>query len=174
MATPGNPIAQDPAEPILRGEPQIDDESKASLWDAFHSKNADELTQHLAPLAIPDDTKKRLISAKQQMTPAPPPANPCKSAVSTMAGMAPEQLDLAEAHPAILKALVESLKPVEKSEKEDTTAKVPIGPRLDGTPHLPKIADNHYRILSSDSALHDIPKHMISRAQAIDPNFAYS
>jgi hypothetical protein len=87
-----------------------------------------------------------------------------------MAAMPPEQLDLAEAHPAILKALVESLKPVEKSEKEDTAAKVPIGPRLDGTPHLPKIADNHYRILSSDSSLHDIPKHMISRAQAIDPN----
>jgi len=170
MATPGNPIAQDPAEPILRGEPQIDDESKASLWDAFHSKNADELTQHLAPLAIPDDTKKRLIYAKQQMTPPPPPANPVQSAVSTMAAMPPEQLDLAEQHPNLLKALVESLKPAEKEDyTEKESAKVPLTPRIDGKPHLPAIKPSHFRIMASDGGLHDLPKANIDRARAIDP-----
>jgi len=179
----------DPAEPILRAEPSIDDDSKANLWDTFHSKSADELVQHLHSLAIPNETKTKLWQAKQAMAPAPPAPGPVEkvaSAIQKLSQMDPVTLDVAEKHPTLAKMFGDAaVKPPEapKAAKEPQGASKSAGkgtaaqtktplvqpPRIDGLPHLPPIADDHYRVLASDSSLHDIPKENIEKARAIDP-----
>lgn len=161
--------ATDLAAPILQGDPALDDSARAELWNAFHDKNPDELAQHLQPLAIPDDTKRKLLAAKQQSF----AADPVTAAITKMAAMDPADLDLAENHPAVLKTMTAALTPA--PETTAPTAKTPKAPamsaepRPDGMEHLPPIPDGHYRVKASDGGLHDIPAERLKRAREIDP-----
>jgi len=185
--TPMTPF-DDPAKPILQGDPALTDDDRAGLWDAFHqSKDADELAQHLQEhelkgVVIPDDTKKRLYQAKQVVTPVDPVAK-TKSVMQQMAQIDPQVLELAESHPNVLKTLTAAAgigaKPAGEpagGSKAAGKGKTPADaqplaqpPRIDGQPHLPPIPDGHRRILASDSSIHDIPEENLEKARRIDP-----
>lgn len=167
----------DHAAPILSGDPILSDENRADLWDTFNqSKDPAELTQKLMPLAhVPDDTKHQLIIAKTRSMPAADPSDKVITAVNKMKAMAPADLELAEAHPTMLKTLVAAQAVPEQSasdpgssdKKKQATAALP--PRVDGLQHLPPVADTHYRVRASDGGIHDLPKENISKAFEIDP-----
>lgn len=177
----------EPAEPILRGDPAITDEQRADLFDAFHSKNADELVQHLQPLMIPDDTKKRLLDAKKlSIPPAVEPMDKVAAVMTRMTQLDPQALELAESHPNVFKTMTAAATAPEKgpagpagaskaAPKGDTAAgaaqATPLTqpPRPDGLQHLPPIPDGHHRVLASDGGIHDIPVENLEKARAIDP-----
>ena len=172
----------DLAEPILRGDPALMDHERESLWDAFHSKNAAELEQHLMPMAIPEDTKKKLWDAKKAST---PPANPVTAAVEQIAQLDPVKRGLAESSPNLLKALVAAATPpdkVEPSTGAKTSPKQPAGgkatqskplvqpDRPDGLEHMPPIPDGHHRVKTSDGGIWDVPAEGLDAAREKDPN----
>jgi hypothetical protein len=186
MSTPSSPF-QDHASPILQGDPSLSDQQRSDLWDAFHSKNSDELVQHLAPLVIPDETKHKLFVAKQAAAPVAPPVDKVTEAVQKMANLDPKTMDLVEAHPNLLKAFTTAATTEPKPAQEPSgatsaapkpatagkTAKpaaAPLAPRADGQPHFPPIPDGHKRILASDGGVHDLPEERLADAQKIDPN----
>ena len=177
MASQPSPFV-DQAEPILRGDPALDDATRASLWDAFHSKNADELVQHLQPLPIPDDTKHKLWTAKLASTPVAPPLDKVTAAISRIKQIDPDTLEVAEAHPNVLKALTSAATAPEKAAGEpagaskaaskgstpQTAKKAPAVP-LD-TPATPA---GHALVQTSDGGLYHVPAANIDRARQIDP-----
>lgn len=183
MSTPSSPF-QDHAAPILAGDPTINDQQRSDLWDAFHTKSPEELTQHLASLAVPDDLKHKLFQAKQASMPATPPVDKVTDAIHRMTALDPKVLDVAESHPNVLKAFQAAAtapeKPAQeaagttpaagKGSKTPKAPKAPQPPRADGQPHFPAIPDGHNRILASDGGVHDIPVDKIDQARAIDPN----
>lgn len=174
----------DHAAPILSAEPSINDDQRAELWDAFYSKNADELAQHLAPLAIPDDTKHKLFQAKQLSMPAPAPLDKAAAAIKAVANIDPKVLDIAETHPNVLKVLSTAATTEPKPSAGDSGTSSEAGkgktasaapkpvlkPRIDGQPHLPAIPDKHHRVLASNGGIYDVPAENISKAQELDPN----
>ena len=185
MSTTPSPF-MDHAAPILAGEPTIDDNQRADLHDAFYSKNADELAEHLKPMAVPDDFKHKLWTAKQQSAPAVPTVDKVTDAMTKLAQIDPKVLEVAEAHPNVLKAMTSAATTPEKGAQEGAggapsagkgkvsgdAAKPPIlaqPPRPDGLEHLPPIPDGHHRVLASDGGIHDIPAENIEQARAIDP-----
>ena len=102
MAAPFN----DPAEPILRGDPALPDEQRADLFDIFHdSKSPLELTRKLQPLDVPQDTKHRLYLAKQSAS-----GDPAVTAMNKLADIDPEILDLAEKHPNVLRQVIATIR----------------------------------------------------------------
>ena len=176
----------DHAAPILAGDPALSDEKRASLWDAFHSKNSDELLQHLQGAEhddVPNDTKQALFSAKQQSMPAQEPVDKVVAAMTRLKQMDPAVLEASEAHPNVLKALVGAATASEKgadggkpSSEPKTSGKQPASgkalvqpPRPDGLEHMPPINPAHFRVLASDGGVHDLPKENIEKARAIDP-----
>lgn len=185
MATTPSPF-QDHASPILSADPTLSDQQRSDLWDAFHSKNPDELVQHLTPLAIPDDTKHKLWAAKQASMPPVKvePVDKVTAAVNKMVALPPDVLDKAEQHPNVLKAFTTAATAPEKEptaaagassavprgEKTPAAPKTPLAPRADGQPHFPSIPDGHHRILSSNGGVYDVPVENIEKARAVDPN----
>ena len=186
MSTTPNPF-MDHAAPVLAGEPTINDQQKSELWDAFHSKSPDELIQHLTPLSVPDEFKKRLLDAKHASMPVKPPVDKVTEAVQRVAALDPKVLDVAESHPNILKAFTTAAitpeKPAAavgdatsasgkgtKTPEEPKTPAAPLAPRADGQPHFPSIPDGHHRVLSSNGGVYDIPQENIEAARATDPN----
>ena len=187
MSDEQTPSFTDHAAPILAGEPTITDAQRADLWDIFHnSKDPEELVKHLQPLAVPDDFKRRLWEAKQKGAPKVEPLDKVTDAVTRVAKIDPNVLDLAEAHPNVLKAFTTAATTPEKEatgaqggSKPAGKGKTQVGgaspaplaqpPRLDGLEHLPPIPDGHHRILASDGGIHDIPAENIEQARAIDP-----
>jgi hypothetical protein len=188
MSTSPTPFA-DPAEPILRGVPGITDDERADLWDAFHSKSADELAQHLQPLAIPEEHKNRLYQAKQMSMPAPAPLDKATQAIKAVATIDPKVLDMAETHPNVLKVLsaaatTEPKQPAgsQTPSSGNNAGKQPAGgkkgqssalnqpPRPDGAPHFPPIPENHHRVLASNGGVYDVPAENVDQAREIDPN----
>lgn len=174
----------DAAKPILAGEPTINDDQRAELWDTFHNtKDATELAAKLAPLAIPDDTKQQLYSAKQRMAAPPEPVDRATKALNSIANLDPKVLEMAEKYPTVAKTLISvAEKSAEKAQDEGKVAgkgktqpaaakAAPLAqpPRPDGTEHLPPIPNGHHRVLASDGGLHDIPAENIEQARAIDP-----
>lgn len=178
-----NPF-MDHAAPVLASEPAITDQQKSDLWDAFHSKSPEELIQHLTPLAVPDDLKKRLIDAKRASVPTSAPVDKITDAVNKIAHLDPQVRQTAEASPNLLKAFTAAATTPEKPAQEaaSTTSAAPKGPktpaaskalqppRADGQPHFPAIPDGHKRVLASDGGVHDIPEENIEKARVIDPN----
>jgi hypothetical protein len=101
----------DPAEPILRQDTSLDDNTRAEAWSAFHqSKNAAELLRHLGVLQIPDSTKRSLIDAKSITDSTPTPVDKAADALRELAEMDPNTLSLAEKHKSIAKALIDAVK----------------------------------------------------------------
>jgi hypothetical protein len=190
MSASASPFT-DHAAPVLAGEPTINDQQRADLWDAFHTKNADELVQHLQPLVLPEDFKKRLWDAKKNAVASAAPAEPVEktaAAIQRMTQLDSHALELAEAHPNVLKAFTSAATAAEKgaggaepSNGAKTSPKSPAGgkdtqsaplvqpDRPDGLPHLPPIDPAHFRVLASDGGIHDLPKENIEKARAIDP-----
>jgi hypothetical protein len=177
----------DHAAPILSGDPSLSDQQRSDLWDAFATKNADELAQHLSALAIPNETKHRLWQAKQASLPVPSPTDKVTAAVTKIASLDPQIRQIAEASPNLLKAFTTAATTPEKepaapasgasAESKGTKAPkvekppvTPLAPRPDGQPHFPAIPDGHHRILASDGGVHDIPAENIEQARALDPN----
>ena len=174
----------DHAAPILQAEPSITDQQRSDLWDAFHTKNADELIQHLAPLVIPDDLKHKLFQAKQASMPVAPPVDKVTDVIQRMTKLDPQALETAEAHPNVLKAFTAAAttpeKPAQgaaseasaapKGPKTPAASKAPQPPRADGQPHFPAIPDGHHRVLASNGGVYDIPQANIDQARAADPN----
>ena len=180
----------DEVSPILRGEPTIDDNQRADLFDIFHnSKDPAELVEHLAPLAVPDDLKTQLLDKKKKLVPPVMPIDKVTDVINRMKAIDPAALETAEAHPNVLKALTTAAttpdktapvaaggasapaggKPASGASKApaDPTAAFPARP--DGLTHLPPIPAGHKRILASDSGIHDIPEDNIQKAFEIDP-----
>lgn len=186
MSTMPSPFT-DPAAEILRGEPALpNDEARADLHDAFYNKDSNALAQHLAPMAVPDDFKKRLYDAKKQTEPAPEPLDKVTAAIDRLSQLDPAKLELAESHPQTFKVLAaaattpdkESAAPAgaspapakgKASGKGKTPAPLALPPRVDGLQHLPPIPDGHRRILASDGGIHDLPDDKINDAFSIDP-----
>ena len=189
--TPITPF-DDPAKPILQGDPSLTADARAALWDTFHqSKDPDELAQKLStiqdsnqqPIIVPDDTKKKLYAAKQTMTPVADPVAKTMDVMKQIAAMDPTVLAAAEAHPNVLKTLTAAAgigaKPAgtpQDGSKAAGKGKTPADaqplaqpPRIDGQPHLPPIPDGHRRVLASDSSIHDIPEDRIEDARKLDP-----
>lgn len=178
----------DPAAPILAGEPTINDEQRAALWDVFHgSKSPEELAVKLQPLSVPNDLKQQLFSAKKSTSPTPKPLEGAVKAINVLRNMDPDSLALVEKYPNAAKALISAAeKGVENeagkaADKQGAQGKgVAAGtskktqplaqpPRADGLEHLPPIPENHYRVLASDGGIHDIPAENIETARGIDP-----
>lgn len=169
----------EPAAPILRAEPSITDGQRADLFDIFHgSKDSNELAQKLQPVPIPDATKQLLFDAKKRSTVQAEPIDKAMDAVKRVGSLDPKVLDLAEAHPNVLKVLSAAAIAKEGAEAgsasgkgKDAKKQTPLvqPPRPDGAEHLPPIPDNHRRILARDGSVHDIPEENLEKARAIDP-----
>lgn len=181
MTIPASPF-QDPAVPVLQGAP-IDDVQKADLHDIFHnSKDENELAQRLQPLVVPDQVKSDLYEAKKRFRPAGDVLEKGFAVIDRLGG-----IDQAESHPKIATALIQLA--AKEAEKQAQTAQdesgengkgkqasstasaagAPLAPRPDGLPHLPTIPENHYRVMTSDGAMHDIPADKIDEARQRDP-----
>jgi hypothetical protein len=175
----------DHASPILSAEPTINDQQRADLWDVFNqSKDAGELAQKLAPVLVPDDLKHKLWTAKNAAAPVAPPLDKVTAAIQKIKTLDPDTLEVAEAHPNVLKALTAAATMPEKeptaasgeseaSGKGKTTSKAPKAPqppRLDGQPHFPAIPDGHHRVLATNGAIYDVPQENIEQARSLDPN----
>jgi hypothetical protein len=192
MATQPNPAVaaqpdaqqspfHDPAEPILNAEPSIDQNSKADLWDAFHSKSADELVQHLHSLAIPNETKTALWQAKQAMTPKPVSSNIDKvsAAIQKLSQLDPVTLDIAEKHPIVSKAFIDAaVKPPEMPKGAPASESKPAGKGKSSkaapassaaVPDIPATPSGHSLVLASDFSAHHIPTDRMNDARKIDP-----
>jgi hypothetical protein len=177
----------DPAHPILAGDPTLDQDTRASLWDIFHgSKDSNDLAQKLQALAVPDDTKQRLFDAKKQATLPVEPVDQTIAAMEKLKQIDPAVLELAETHPNALKALTGAAQAGAKAAAEPAGAGKPAGkgkaatagaklpplaqpPRVDGLEHFPVIPEGHRRVMASDGGIHDIPEENLDKAREIDP-----
>jgi len=102
---PNSPFI-DHAAPVLAGDPSLNDQQRADLWDAFHSKDAAALVDHLHEQDIPQATKQSLWEAKQRSEAPTDPIEKTTAAIKKLQQLDPEVLELAEAHPNVLKALI--------------------------------------------------------------------
>ena len=186
MSTPASPF-QDHAAPILSAEPAINDQQREQLWDVFHqSKDPNELAQKLVPLAVPDDLKHKLWTAKQSVAPVVPPVDKTVAAMQRMVDLDPKVLATAEAHPNVLKVLTSAATTPEKVDgaEPSKSPKAPanqaaggktaqsaasLAPRADGQPHFPIIPEGHKRLLGTDGSVYDIPEEQMGAARAADP-----
>ena len=180
---PGQTPFVDHAAPILRGDPQLDDEARASLWDVFHnSKDSNELAKHLAPISAPDDTKQSLFTAKQQSDPVASPVDKVSSVLLKMKALDPQALEVAETHPNVFKTLAAAASAPEKGAEGATGANTAgKGKRASESkgktaktttlaPDVPATPSQHALIKASDGGLHHIPTANVTRARQIDPD----
>lgn len=98
----------DHAEPVLRGEPTITDEQRASLWDAFNSKSPQELTQHLQPLDLSPEFKQKLLDAKKASMPDMTPVETVVFHLNHLKDIDKVSLEAAEQHPNLAAAIIKS------------------------------------------------------------------
>lgn len=168
----------DTVAPILSGEPTINDEQRADLYDTFHnSKDPNELVQKLKPLVIPDDLKQRLYDEKKKMTPILPPLDQTAAIMTRMSKMDPAVLDLAESHPNVLKAMAAAAAPAKGSESASGASKAPSKGNTPAegkgaaapTPDLPATPAGHALVKASDGGMYHIPHANIDQAKSIDP-----
>jgi hypothetical protein len=171
----------DHAAPVLSSEPSLDPQAKSDLWDAFHSKSPEELIQHLTPLAVPDDFKKRLLDAKQASLPPvkAEPVDKVSAAIGKMVTLPPDVLDKAENHPNVLKAFTTAATTAEPAAQEPAGAASPAGKskKAAGTPEaasvapdLPPTPSGHALTHSSNGGYYHVPVANIAKAKAIDPS----
>ena len=106
-----NPKFIDHAFPVLYGEPTFgkDDEKRSQLWDLFHSsRDVNELAQQL-PEGLHPDFVRSFLKAKSKPSVQIDKTDMADKILGTMQKISPEALDIAEAHPNILKSLMASL-----------------------------------------------------------------
>lgn len=101
-----DPRLHDHAKDILSNAP-LDDSTKATLWDHWHdAHDVHELSTRLADMDIPSDVAESLIAAKKLSEPEPTPIDNATAAINRLTQIDPKILDLAEAHPNVLRHLV--------------------------------------------------------------------
>ena|ERR1700676_1816502 len=168
----------DPAADVLRAEPTIDDNQRASLHDAFYSKNSAELEQHLQSLDVHPDLKQQLFKAKKALEPAPSPKDKLAVVGSAMTSIDPQTLALMEAHPTVFKTLAAALLPPDKGS-ESSSGGTAASPKGKGSskakkpatiaPDVPATPSGHALVQASDGGLHHLPHANVEKARAIDP-----
>ena len=101
-----NPFAPSASEAILRGEPAINDDQRADIFDHFEqSASADELAQRIAPLSVPIQLKQKLYDAKANYLKPTEPVDKVVAALNRLKDVDHSALDRAENSPAALKIL---------------------------------------------------------------------
>jgi hypothetical protein len=97
----------DPAEPILSGEPTLNDADREKLWDIYYtSPNTTELAQRLQSMGSPPGLVQQLLSAKNRQAAEKPALDRVTDAMQQMAAIDPKILGAAEKFPNVLRALV--------------------------------------------------------------------
>ena len=171
----------DRASPALNADPTLSDESRASLWDAFHNKSAEELTQHLQSQDIPDSTKHALWTAKQASMPPvkAEPVDKVTNAINKMVALPDDVLDKAEQHPAVLKAFTTAATTPEKepagaSGEGSGTGKGKKTPDAEEAPSVPTDVPatpaGHALVHSSNGGHYHVPVENLDKARQIDPS----
>ena len=109
--------AHDHAAVILQQAPELTDEMRETLWNVYHSKSTpEELAKVLEHFVASNDTKHRLWDAKKMTAPEPTPLDRTQKAIRSVAQMDSDTLKIAEAHPVVLKALVDAVIPKSKAK----------------------------------------------------------
>jgi hypothetical protein len=99
----------DHAFPILQGDPALTSAGRADIWDHFHqSGNATELAQRLQNVAMPDDTRAQLISAKSKPSTELDNLDRVVRAIHKLSAMDSKDLEIAESHPRMLQHLIDA------------------------------------------------------------------
>jgi hypothetical protein len=175
-----NPF-MDHAAPILAGEPTITDQQRADLHDAFYTKNSDELVNHLTPLAIPDDLKRKLFDAKQLSSPPAKidPVDKVTAAVQKLASLDPQVRQTAEASPNLLKAFTTAATTPDKEPQAAPSApeaapkgkKTPDAEEAPSVPtDVPATPSQHALIHASNGGHYHVPVANLDVARKADPN----
>lgn len=98
----------DHARDILSATP-IDDETKASLWDEYHSaRHSADLAARLQAVPIDDVLKQRLIAARKLSDPELKPTEKVADVISRIAQMDRRTLQIAETHPNVMRAFADA------------------------------------------------------------------
>ncbi|HXA78723.1 MAG TPA: hypothetical protein VNV41_16430 [Candidatus Acidoferrales bacterium] len=93
---------------ILLNAP-LDDGARADLYDHFYdAKSSAELAQRLNGVNAPDEVKQQLFDAKKLSDAVVSPVDAVTAAISKITTIDPQVLELAESHPAVTKALLDS------------------------------------------------------------------
>ena len=105
-----DPRLIDHAKTILE-QADIPQESKAALWDHYHStSHSSELARRIATFNAPDHIKHALVAAKhisdRDNQPLPEPEATVVRVLHTLHRIDAKILETAEAHPRILTALI--------------------------------------------------------------------
>jgi hypothetical protein len=109
--------AVDPAAPILRSDPNMTDEGRATAWDMFHgSKDHLELARKIQHVEMSNDTRHRLFEAKRATSPEVDPVAKVRSAIESVSQLDPNDLATAESHPTVLKLIGDAVIPKKKSK----------------------------------------------------------
>jgi hypothetical protein len=175
-----NPF-MDHAAPVISSEPAIDDQQKSDLWEAFHSKSPEALIQHLTPLAVPDDFKRRLLEAKRASLPAPAPVDKVTDAVNRIAKLDPQTRQIAEGSPNLLKAFTtattEPKAPAAASSEPASTSpaagkgkKTSEASAASTVPaDVPATPSAHALIHASNGGHYHVPVENLDKVRAKDP-----
>lgn len=100
---------RDPAEAILRGDPSLTDEHRATLWTIFHeAKNPDDLAQRLQWHSASNQTRHLLVQAKGLTAPTPDPVDRIVDALHRVAALPRNVLEMAEMYPVGTKSLIQA------------------------------------------------------------------
>jgi hypothetical protein len=109
--------ADDPAEKILRGDPNMTDEGRATAWDIFHAaKDHLDLAQRIQHVEMLNDTRHRLWEAKKTTAAPVDPVSKVRAAIEQVAQMDPAALEVAERHPTVLKLFGDAMIPKGKAK----------------------------------------------------------
>ena len=104
-----NSPAADPAEAILRQAPELTEAMRETLWTVFHSKRTpEELAKVLEHFSASTKPNTRCGKRKKLTAPEPTPLDRTLKAIRSVAQMNLNILKIAESHPVVLKALVDS------------------------------------------------------------------
>jgi hypothetical protein len=109
--------AVDPAEKILRGDPNMSDEGRATAYDMFHgSKDHLELARKIQHVEMSNDTRHRLWEAKKLTAPVVDPVAKARAAIEMVSKMEPNDLEVAEKNPTVLKLIASAVLPSKSKE----------------------------------------------------------
>jgi hypothetical protein len=101
-----DPNVQDPAYRILR-DVSIDDRLKADIWDDFYeSRNGADFKNRLTRFEIPDSLRNALLAARKSLEPNE--RERVVDAITRLSKLDPRFLATAEAHPTLLKYMLEA------------------------------------------------------------------
>jgi len=103
-----DPNTKDIAYRILR-DVTLDDTTKADIWDCFYeSRNSADFKTRLARFDIPDSLRNTLLSARKSLEPSE--RERVVEAIKHLSTLDPNLLATAEAHPNLLRYMLDAAK----------------------------------------------------------------